>query len=290
MDLMKQKTALGKGLSALIPESDKPAGARGGVSTCPVEKIRTNPDQPRKVFDESALASLAETVREKGILQPLLLKKIGSYFELIAGERRLRAAKMAGLTEVPVMVLEDSQQDGLELAMIENLQREDLNPVEEAKGYRDMLQRLQVTQEELARRMGKDRSSIANSVRLLQLPDDIQNDLVSGALSAGHARALLGLNHEVQQRRLAAQIKERGLSVRETEKLILKYKAEKGAEPQGRQPLDPDMERLQDELRGRFGAMVKIQHGRKGGKIQIHYGSSEELDRIYTLLMQAESS
>jgi ParB family chromosome partitioning protein len=279
-----KKSALGKGLSALIPEPETKGSTTGGTY-CPIEQIHANPDQPRKNFDETGLSALAETIREKGVLQPLLVRKIGSHYELIAGERRLRASKLAGLTEVPVMIRESLDLDGLELAMIENLQREDLNPVEEARGYKEMLQRLNVTQEELAKRMGKDRSSIANSIRLLHLPKEILDDLVEGVLSSGHARALLGLAHEVLQLKVRAQIKEQKLSVRETEKLILKYKEKKDGGARRSEPLDPDMQRIQDELRQHFGAMVKIQKGKKGGKIQINYASSEELNRIYSLLV-----
>lgn len=280
-----KKSALGKGLSALIPEPEK-KGSKPEGTYCPIEQIHANPDQPRKNFDEAGLSALAETIRDKGVLQPLLVRKVGSHYELIAGERRLRAAKLAGLAEVPVMIRESVDLDGLELAMIENLQREDLNPVEEARGYKEMLQRHNVTQEELAKRLGKDRSSIANTMRLLQLPREILDDLVSGTLSSGHARALLGLGHEVLQLKVRAQIKEKGLSVRETEKLILKYKEKKNGQTSNTDPLDPDMQRIQDELRQHFGAMVKIQRGKKGGKIQILYSSSEDLNRIYSLLIQ----
>jgi len=279
-----KKPALGKGLSALIPEPEAKAPRPGGAF-CPIDVIHANPDQPRKNFDESGLVALAETIREKGVLQPLLVRKVGSHYELIAGERRLRAARMAGLTEVPVTIRESMDPDGLELALIENLQREDLNPVEEARGYREMLQRLNLTQEELARRMGRDRSSIANSVRLLQLPREILEDLISGELTSGHARALLGLGHEVLQLKVRAEVKEKRLSVRETEKLILKYREKKDGKARPAERLDPDMQRIQDDLRRRFGAMVKIQKGKKGGRIQIQYSSAEELNRIYSLLI-----
>jgi len=281
---MLKKSGLGKGLSALIPEPEGGSGKTEGVY-CPIDQIHVNPDQPRKHFDEAALAGLAETVRERGILQPLLVRKVGSHYELIAGERRLRAAKMAGLQEVPVMIRESLEDDGLELAMIENLQREDLNPIEEARGYKEMLQRLQLTQEELAQRLGRDRSSLANSVRLLQLPREIQDDLIRGDLSSGHARALLALSNEVLQLQVRSLVKEKGLSVRETEKIVLNYKEKKTGRPATDQVLDPDMKRIEDELRRYYGSMVKIHQGKKGGKIQIQYASSEELNRIYSLLI-----
>jgi ParB family transcriptional regulator, chromosome partitioning protein len=282
---MLKKSGLGKGLGALIPEPDSGRGRTQGLF-CPVDQIRLNPDQPRKRFDEAALAGLAETVREKGILQPLLVRKVGSYFELIAGERRLRAASMAGLKEVPVVLRESVEDDGLELAMIENLQREDLNPIEEARGYREMLQRSNLTQEELARRLGRDRSSLANSVRLLHLPREIQDDLARGELSSGHGRALLAMDREVLQLQIRSLIKEKGLSVRETEKIVLKYKEGKENGRTGRPDTpDPDMKRLEDELRRRFGAPVTIRQGRRGGKIQIPYASAEDLDRILSLMI-----
>ncbi len=282
---MMKKSGLGKGLSALIPEPE-PGEKKPEGQYCPIDQIHLNPDQPRKSFDEAALLGLAETVRDKGILQPLLVRKVGSHYELIAGERRLRAARMAGLKEVPVLIRESLDVDGLELAMIENLQREDLNPIEEAQGYKEMLLRLKVTQEELAQRLGKDRSSLANSIRLLQLPREIQEDLIRGEMSSGHARALLAFGNEVLQLQVRSLIKEKGLSVRETEKIILNYKEKKNKDS-GRtvRAMDPDMKNIQDELRRHFGAMVKIQQGKKGGKIQIQYASSEDLNRIYSLLI-----
>lgn len=283
---MQKKPALGKGLNALIPEPDSKGPSPEGVLFCPVDRIRSNPDQPRKSYDQAAMESLAETIREKGILQPLLVRKIGSNYELIAGERRLRAAKMAGLDTVPAMIREAQESDSLELAVLENVQREDLNPIEEARAYKEMLQRFGITQEELAHRMGKDRSSIANAVRLLQLPKEIQEDIETGKLTAGHARALLALNNAIKQLRTSEQIKRNELSVRETEKLVLQLKEGAQKKPSRKTPLDPDMQRIQDELRRQFGVMVKILKGKKGGKIQIQYASSEELNRIYSILVR----
>ncbi len=182
---MSKKQALGKGLNALIPTGGEEGGGPRGSFLCPVEQIRSNPDQPRKRFDEQALESLAVTIREKGVLQPLLVRRVGNRYELIAGERRLRAAKKAGLEEVPVLIREAEESDRLELSILENIQREDLNPIEEARAYKQMLDRLQLTQEELARRVGKDRSSVANTMRLLQLPREIQEDLADGAAEFG---------------------------------------------------------------------------------------------------------
>ncbi len=272
---MSKKQALGKGLNALIPTGGEEGGGPRGSFLCPVEQIRSNPDQPRKRFDEQALESLAGTIREKGVLQPLLVRRVGNRYELIAGERRLRAAKKAGLGEVPVLIREGEESDRLELSILENIQREDLNPIEEARAYKQMLDRLELTQEELARRVGKERSSVANTMRLLQLPREIQEDLTTGRLSSGHARAILALDREVRQLKLWALIKDKGLSVREAEKHVHELKEGKARKEKPPAPLDPDMQTLQDELCQHFGTRVKIQTGKKGGKIQIRYSSAE---------------
>ena len=282
---MSKKQALGKGLNALIPTGGEEGGGARGSFLCPVGQIRSNPDQPRKRFDEQALESLAVTIREKGVLQPLLVSRVGNRYELIAGERRLRAAKKAGLEEVPVLIREVEESDRLELSILENIQREDLNPIEEARAYKQMVDRLELTQEELARRVGKDRSSVANTMRLLQLPREIQEDLAVGRLSSGHARAILALDREVMQLKLWALIKDKGLSVREAEKHVHEMKEGKAGKEKPQAPLDPDMQTLQDELCQHFGTRVKIQTGKKGGKIQIRYSSAEELNRLYSLII-----
>ncbi len=283
---MSKKPALGKGLGALIPMDEGVGDGEAGTPTfCPIEKIRPNPHQPRKRFDEEALAALAGTIREKGVLQPLLVRRMGDGYELIAGERRLRAAKMAGLKEVPIVLREAEPSDSLELSVLENIQRENLNPVEEAKAYREMMERLQLTQEELARRVGKDRSSVANTMRLLQLPEEIQEDLATGKISAGHARALLAVEHEVLQLKILALIKEKGLSVRATEEVVHRFKEGRRKRSRHAALPDPDMQALEDELCRRFETRVKIQAGKKGGKIQISYSSMQDLDRICNLLI-----
>lgn len=283
---MGKKPALGKGLDALMPAGGGEEGAHKGSFLCPVEQIESNPRQPRKRFDEHGLESLASTIKEKGVLQPLLVRKVGSRYELIAGERRLRAAKKAGLKEVPVLIREAEESDSFELSVLENIQREDLNPIEEAKAYKQMLDRLSLTQEQLAQRVGKDRSSVANTMRLLQLPPEIQEDLSTGDLSAGHARALLGVDQEIVQLKLWALIKEKGLSVREAENYVNQLKGGRGKRGRATPVLDPDMQLLEDELCQFFGTRVTIQKAKKGGKIQIRYNSLEELNRIYSLLIQ----
>lgn len=283
---MSKKPALGKGLDALIPTGGAQEGAPKGAFLCPVDQILSNPSQPRKRFDEQSLAALASTIKEKGVLQPLLVRRLGSRYELIAGERRLRAAKLAGLEQIPVLVREDEESDSLELSVLENIQREDLNPIEEARAYKQMQDRLELTQEELARRVGKDRSSVANMMRLLQLPREIQEDLTTGELTAGHARALLGVGQDVLQLKLWALIKEKGLSVREAEQYVQELRQGKGKKSGPVAALDPDTQVLQDELCQYLGTQVKIQKGKRGGKIQIRYSSTEELDRLYTLLIR----
>ncbi len=282
---MSKKQALGKGLNALIPTGGEEDRGPRGSFLCAVEQIRSNPDQPRKRFNEQALESLASTIREKGVLQPLLVRRVGNRYELIAGERRLRAAKKAGLEEVPVLIRDAEEADRLELSILENIQREDLDPIEEARAYKEMLDRLKITQEELARRVGKDRSSVANTMRLLQLPREIQEDLSSGRLSSGHARAILALDREVLQLKLWALIKDKGISVREAERHVQELKAGKAGKTKPIAPVDPDMQSLQDELCRHFGTRVMIQKGKKGGKIQIRYSSDEELNRLYTLMI-----
>jgi ParB family chromosome partitioning protein len=282
---MNKKPALGKGLNALIPTGGSERGEPGAAFLCPVDQIRSNPDQPRSRFDEQGLESLAATIREKGVLQPLLVRRVGSRYELIAGERRLRAARKAGLTEVPVLVREAEDSDRLELSILENVQREDLNPIEEARAFKQMLDRLELTQEEVARRVGKDRSSVANSLRLLQLPREIQEDLATGMLSSGHARAILAAGREVLQLRLWALIKDKGLSVREAERHVQGLKEGKGTGKKAAAQLDPDMHALQEELSRHFSAPVIIRQGKRGGKIQIRYSSTEELNRLYSLMV-----
>jgi len=284
LNRMSKKPALGKGLSALIPTSPETEVFKEGIQHCSIDKIRMNPNQPRKQFNEISLASLAETIKSKGILQPLLVRKIGDRYELIAGERRLRASKMAGLNQVPVIVRDTEEADSLEISILENIQREDLNPIEEARGYKDMLDTLFITQDELAQRVGKDRSSVTNTIRLLQLPKEIQQDLIAGELSAGHGRAILGLNNDILQLKVRAAIKKRGLSVRATEKYIQELKEGSRKEAIPLRP-DPNLQALQDELSRHFSTRVKLEMGKKGGKIQILCSSPEEMNRICSLLM-----
>jgi ParB family chromosome partitioning protein len=282
---MSKKPVLGKGLGALIPVYEGKEESLQNATYCAIDQIDPNPAQPRKSFDEEKLAALAETIRNRGILQPLVVRRKGGRYELIAGERRWRAAKLAGLERVPVVVREAEDEESLEISLLENLQREDLNPIEEARAYRHMLERLGLTQEDLARKVGKDRSSVANSVRLLQLPREVQEEVASGTISEGHARALLALTHPVEQIRAVALIKEKGLSVRDTERYVRQHKAGPGAGKGKSSTLDPDIQRVQDDLSNRLGMKVTIQKRGKGGRLLISYGSLEQLDRLCSLLL-----
>lgn len=282
---MSKKPVLGKGLGALIPVYEGKEELLQNAAYCGIDQIDPNPAQPRKKFDEEKLAALAETIRQRGILQPLVVRRKGGRYELIAGERRWRAARLAGLERVPVVVREAKDEESLEISLLENLQREDLNPIEEARAYRQMMERLGLTQEDLARKIGKDRSSVANSIRLLQLPREVQEEVASGTISEGHARALLALMHPVEQIRAAALIKDKGLSVRDTERYVRQHKTGPKAGARKSSTLDPDTQRVQDDLSNRLGMKVTIQKRGKGGRLLISYGSLEQLDRLCSLLL-----
>ncbi len=276
---MKKRKALGKGLSALIPEAQSLMEEAEGYFTCPVELIDPNPFQPREDFSPSELKEMAESVKEVGIVTPLLVSRKGDRYQLIAGERRLRAAKMAGLARVPVVVREVSPTESLELAVIENIHRKDLNPIEEAAAYQKLLEELNLTQEALAKRVGKDRATIANLIRLLRLPSAIQKDLIEGRMSMGHARALAGLKSESKQLALRELVIRNGLSVRELERLIQsRGKARKKTD--GGEEEDYYMASLAEELKRGLGTKVEIKKRGQRGKIIIHFYSDEELERL----------
>jgi ParB family chromosome partitioning protein len=242
--------------------------------------------QPRTHFDEASLQSLADSIRSHGIVQPLLVRRRGDGFELIAGERRWRAARLAGITQVPVVVKEVPDESLLEIALIENIQRENLNPIEEALAYKKLIETVGLTQESLASRVGRDRSYITNYLRLLRLPDDLQQLVKEGRLSTGHARTLLALSHADLQRRLARQIIDHGLSVRATEQLVHKATEEKPKTPRGPQVVDPNVRAAETKLRRALGTQVKILQAENGkGKIEINFFDARDLDRIYNLLM-----
>ncbi len=269
----KEKKGLGRGLSSLLPEET--LGETPEVFFCPLEAIRPSSYQPR-LKKEEGLEELAASIKEKGILQPLLVREITpGLYELVAGERRFRAAQIAGLERVPVIVRDLSPQEALELALIENLQREDLNPIEEARGYARLIQEFGLTQEEVAKKVGRDRSTVANALRLLKLPEDLQEDVLEGRLSAGHARALLSLPHESLMRRVRDEILARALSVRQTEALVKRLKEEKETPPPR---VDPDLAALERELQELLGTKVKLSWGKKKGRLTIEFYSSEQFE------------
>ncbi|MGE5842305.1 MAG: ParB/RepB/Spo0J family partition protein [Deltaproteobacteria bacterium] len=280
---MATHRALGKGLSALIPETDEFGTGAVSFFQCPVEMIEPNPYQPRQTFDGQELEELAASVKEQGILTPLLVSKTEKGYRLIAGERRWRAAQKAGLARVPVVVRETTPAQSLELALIENLHRKDLNPIEEAMAYSRLLESPGVTQESLAVRIGKDRTTITNMVRLLKLPVSIQRDVMEGRLSMGHARVLAGLKDSLEQKALGDEIIRKELSVRQTEALV-KKRSRQGAWRQQLGGRDPYLQSLADSVKNSLGTKVEIRKRGKQGSIQIYFYSDEELDRLLEVL------
>ena len=278
----KKPSGLGRGLSALLGDDVMNAGAQG-VTTVPIAEVESNSAQPRKYFDEAALAELAESIRRHGILQPLTVRKLSSgYYQIIAGERRWRAARLAGLREVPVVVIEADDRKAAELAMIENLQREDLNPMEEAAGFRSLIDNYHMTQEEAAARVGKSRSAVTNALRLLNLAPSAAELVESGRLSAGHARALLPLSPALQVKAAEAVVSG-GLSVRQTEALVKRLMAEKREKKAPSAGVDYVAE-AQRDLSARLGRGVKIVNGRKKGRIELEYYGLDDLNDLLEAL------
>ncbi len=292
----EKKKALGRGLGALIPQ--RPAAAipvssgDGGAMRVAISDVHANPGQPRQKFDSATIEELSVSIREQGLLQPLLVRKrpAGGY-EVIAGERRLRAAKLAGLTEVPVLVRNAGERETLELALVENLQREDLNPIELAQGYEALLQDHGYTQEQLAKRLGRDRATVANTLRLLQLPPEIREDLIAGRLTAGHAKALLSIDGAKERLALRDAILKEGLSVRGAEDRARDASArgdEEGpSKKKKKKHLDPDVAHLIQRLEKKLGLKVEINHSKSGsGRLSIRYSS---LDSLQPVLDKLES-
>jgi ParB family transcriptional regulator, chromosome partitioning protein len=289
--MLERRPALGKGLSALIP--DVPEPVRAGVLEVDVDRLSPNDHQPRLQMDDARLEELAASIKANGVIQPILVRRSGDRYQIIAGERRWRAAQRAGLRTVPVVVREVSAGDKqvLELALIENLQREGLNPVDEALAYQRLATEFSLTQDQIAAAVGKDRSSIANFMRLLKLPEEVRGDLASGALSTGHARALLALNDPTAQRHGAREVIARGLSVRETEALVKRIAATPaaGAPRTPTEPIkDVHTRAAEDRMRFALGAKVRITRRGKGGRIEIDFGSEDELNRIFEYLVERQ--
>lgn len=288
------KKGLGKGLGAIFPEGNGIAAPEtgGGVVELSLRMIKANPNQPRKVFDEEKLKEMAETMVNYGVIQPVIVQKRGQGYTLVAGERRLRAAAMAGLKTIPAIVKDFPADQVIAIALIENLQREDLNPIEEANACRLLLQEYGITQEELALKLGKSRSSIANSIRLLSLDPLVQNYLEEGVLTAGQARPLLALADGQRQREIASQVVTRQLNARQVEKLLRSYKgkrqapvAVKGGQGVGELLLGE----LEEKIRKHFGTKVIVKGSGHEGKIELYYYNDEDLERLAALLLQEEA-
>lgn len=279
--------ALGKGLGALLPEFEQ--AEPKALLYCGIEEITPNRSQPRKHFDESKLQELAESIKEKGILEPLIVRRTDQGYELIVGERRWRAAQKAGLKEVPVLVKEVEGRDVLEISLIENLQREDLNPIEAAEAFKHLIEEFNISQEDLSKRIGKDRTTITNTLRLLKLPIEVRNQLLQNRITSGHARAILSLESKEKQKELCALIIKKGLSVREAETLAKRWseKPKKTTPPAKRKgDLESQLISLQDSLRRHLGTKVQITPKGKKGKIEIEYYSHEDLERIVEAILK----
>ncbi len=278
------RKALGRGLDALIPSRPADDAAGPKLLRIAIDRIRPNPQQPRDHFDDAAIDAIAGSLAEHGVLQPIVVRSAGEGFELIAGERRWRAAQRAGLEEMPAIVRDATPRESLELALIENVQRQDLNAVEEAQAYRLLVDDMGMSQEQVAQRVGRDRSTVANYLRLLNLPSDIQEMVSRDQLSMGHARALLSLPDEASQRRLAQEVVAGELSVRQTEARARRSAGKSGKKKQNKGK-DPDVVAAEKRLGSALGAPVRIT-GQEKGKLEIRFSSLDELNRIYDLLME----
>ena len=279
-----RKSGLGRGLEALLPPGD----AGQGFALLAVDDIVPNPQQPRARFDDETLSALAASIREVGVLQPVVVRRLaGGEYQLVAGERRLRAAQMAGLGEIPAMIREGDDVSGFTEALVENLQREDLTPLEEAAAYRQLMEDFGLTHEEVAVRVGKSRSAVSNTLRLLQLPAVIQGLLEAGDLTAGHARALLGVEDIRYAEHIARRAAEEGWSVRRVEEAVRSRRVEPAAEAGVRRKASRPAEilALEERLTDRLGNAVKIEGGSSGGRIVIRFGSLDDLERVYRSLL-----
>lgn len=295
-----KKKGLGKGLDSLIPdnksmksvtsektvESKEDAAAKSGVQVMKINEVEPNRDQPRKNFDEDALLELSDSIKQFGVLQPLLVRKRKDYYEIIAGERRWRAAKLAGVKEVPVIEKEYTDQEILEIGLIENIQRENLNPIEEAIAYKRLLEEFNLKQDEVAERVSKSRTSVTNSMRLLKLSDKVQQMIIDDMISTGHARALLAIDDPELQYTLANKIFDEKLSVRETEKLVKEIKNPKKPKEKKLVANSFIYQDLEEKMKSVFGTKVSIASKGKGkGKIEIEYYSDDELEHLFDMMM-----
>lgn len=288
--MAEKRPALGRGLSALIPQaagpSPQPAVTRDGAPARPseidIDLLTPNPRQPRLQMEETALEELAQSIRSHGVIQPIIVRRAGDRTEIVAGERRWRAAQRAGLLKVPVVYRDVPDERLLEVALIENIQRENLNPIEEAQAYRRLTDELHMSQESIATAVGKDRATVANYMRLLKLPAEVRNELSSGALSMGHARALVTMADETAQRRVAREVVSRGLSVRETEALARREQSP--SIPPLPKRVDPNTRAAENQLKVALGTRVRIIRKGAAGRIEIDFGNEEELQRLFETL------
>jgi ParB family transcriptional regulator, chromosome partitioning protein len=282
--MISKKSALGKGLGALIPDTKEAPKVenKGGVMEVDINEIAPNEDQPRKNFDEEKLLSLSESIKEHGIIQPIVVKKEGQYYKIIAGERRWRAARIAGLKKVPIVEKELTEKEIMEISLIENLQREDLNPVEESLAYKKLLEEFNLTQEEIAKRIGKSRSAIANSLRLLNLDQRVINYLIDETISEGHGKIIAGIEDKSLQYEIAKKIIDDGLNVRQSEKLI-KALSEAKEKKKVKVKKDVYIKDVEERFKSVLGTKVTINKGRKKSKIEIEYYSEEDLQRIMNM-------
>ena len=279
---MNKKSALGKGLGALIP-NEAPAKDKNKPSLIEINLIKSNEEQPRKSFDDVKIAELAQSIKEHGIIQPIILNKKDEYYTIVAGERRWRASKLLGLKEVPALVMDLSAKDILEISLIENIQRQDLNPIEEALAYQKLLSDFNLTQEELSKRVGKSRVAISNTIRLTALCDTVKQYLIDEVITEGHGRALLAIEDPKLQCEIAQKVIDEKLSVREVEKLIKSMKSDKKTREKTRE-ISPYYKDVTERLQNYFGTKVNIRNKNNKGKIEIEYYSDEDLQRILEII------
>lgn len=281
---ISKRKALGRGLGALLPVEQMAVG--GGIQLIRINEIVSGRYQPRRHFEDIKIRELAQSIKEKGVLQPIIVRKAKDGYELIAGERRLRAARIANLEEIPAIVKDISEEEALQIALIENLQREDLNPIEEAEAYQYLIEKFGYSQEEVAKKIGKDRATIANALRLLRLPREIKDDLIKGNLSAGHARAILSLGKTKLQLEARDHIIKKKLSVRETEEFVKRLaSAEKSTSVISRR-IPSEIKYLEDELRKILATKVQIYFKKGRGRVVIYFFSREELERLTELILK----
>jgi len=288
---VSKKQGLGRGLGALIPQTPKAgSGGGGGPVTIAVERIHPNPHQPRQAMDEGKLEELAASIREHGIIQPIVVTQVGNRYQIVAGERRWRASQRAGLTEVPVFVKEITPQQMLELAIVENIQRADLNPLEEAHAYAQLMEEFGLTQEVVAQKVGKSRTTVANTLRLLKLPDELKEALAAGKISEGHARALLSVTKPRAQLEALNTVMERKLNVRQTEMLVRQIMSGTDKPKKHRAPLSPQDKDMVHRFRERLGTKVEMRRDDSGstGSITIHFYSDEELQSVFDVLLSGD--